>query len=65
MSYLWCLVPPLAIWRSGKRSHLIISVLLTLCMYIPGMIHAVLVVNTYKADKRNERLTSSVRISEN
>ena len=61
MRYLLCLIPPLAILFSGFRPvTLILNIALTLCFYVPGVIHAVLVVNSHKADKRTEKITDAI-----
>ncbi|GAB6987997.1 YqaE/Pmp3 family membrane protein [Paenibacillus pini] len=60
MRYLLCFIPPLAILSCGKPGQFIISIILTFCFYIPGVIHAMLVVNSYKADKRNDKLIRAI-----
>lgn len=57
MRYLLCiLLPPLAVMSTGRIGSTILNVLLTLCFWLPGMIHAFAVVNDYKQDKRVEQL---------
>ncbi|MBP1969074.1 uncharacterized membrane protein YqaE (UPF0057 family) [Virgibacillus natechei] len=55
MLYLLCLIPPLAVLVTGRPIQAILNFLLTLAFYIPGVIHAVLVVNEHKADKRMKK----------
>ena len=55
MSYLLCFIPPLAVLRVGKPFQAIISVILTLFFYLPGVIHALLLVRDYKADQRMKK----------
>ena len=55
MYLLAILLPPVAVLICGKPFQAIINLILCLCLYIPGMIHAIMVVNEYKADKRAER----------
>ena len=50
------LIPPLAVLLIGKPVQAVLNVGLTLMLWLPGMIHALLVVHEYKADKRFERL---------
>lgn len=53
MLYLLSIIfPPLAVLLAGKPIQALLNVVLTLLAWIPGMIHAILVVNEYKADKR-------------
>ena len=55
MYLLAILLPPVAVFICGKPFQAIMNLILCLCLYIPGMIHAIMVVNEYKADKRVER----------
>ena len=60
MLYVLCVIfPPLAVLLAGKPVQAIVNVLLTLCLWLPGMIHAFFVVNESKADKRAKRYASS------
>ncbi|MFB4325986.1 YqaE/Pmp3 family membrane protein [Paenibacillus sp. HGF5] len=65
MRYLLCLIPPLAILSCGKPGQFLLNIILTLCAYVPGVIHAILVVNNYKADKRNEKLIRAIQNQRN
>ena len=62
MLYLFCIIlPPVAVFLSGfKPFSLILNIILTLCGWIPGMIHAILVVNSAKADKRAEKIEKKI-----
>lgn len=56
MLYFFAIVfPPLAVLLVGKPIQAIINLCLTALFWIPGVIHAILVVNEKKADKRAER----------
>jgi uncharacterized membrane protein YqaE (UPF0057 family) len=44
--------PPLAVLLAGKPIQAVLNLVLTLFFYIPGLIHAILVVHDKKADKR-------------
>lgn len=55
------LLPPVAVLMAGKPGQALLNVLLTLLLWIPGMIHALLVVNNYYADKRTGRLEKAIR----
>ncbi|GKS15076.1 hypothetical protein YDYSY3_60760 [Paenibacillus chitinolyticus] len=63
MRYLLCFIPPLAVLSCGKPGQALMSFILTLCLYVPGVIHAFMVVNEYKADKRQDRLISALKAS--
>jgi uncharacterized membrane protein YqaE (UPF0057 family) len=62
MRYLLAIViPPLAVLSCGKPVQFVLNILLTLVFWIPGAIHAILVVNSHLADKRTERLENAIR----
>ncbi len=63
MYLLAVLLPPVAVLICGKPIQALINVVLCLIFYVPGMIHAIMVVNEYKADKRAERLAKMQYIS--
>ena len=57
MLYLLAIViPPLAVLLIGKPVQAVLNVGLSLLFWLPGIIHAILVVNEYKADKRFDRM---------
>ena len=49
------LLPPLAVLLAGKPFQAILNLILTLLLYVPGLIHALFVVHNHYADKRQER----------
>ena len=56
MMYLLAIfLPPVAVLFVGKPFQAVINFFLTLLLWVPGMIHAILVVNEAKADKRMKR----------
>jgi len=50
------LLPPVAVLLCGKPIQALLNLVLTTLGYFPGLIHAILVVNAYKADQRNDKL---------
>ncbi len=57
MRYFLCIIfPPLAVLTTGKIGAFILSIILTILVWIPGVIHAILVTNKYYADKRHNEL---------
>lgn len=54
-------LPPLAILLCGRPFLALLNVLLCLFLYIPGQIHAMLVVHEHLADKRAARITRELR----
>ncbi|MCC6229466.1 MAG: YqaE/Pmp3 family membrane protein [Phycisphaerales bacterium] len=57
MRYLLAiLLPPVAVLFCGKPFQALLNLVLTLCFWVPGMVHAILVAHDYYEDKRAERL---------
>ena len=54
------LFPPLAVLLCGKPVQALLNLILTLFLYFPGLVHAILVINAHKADQRNEALIRAV-----
>lgn len=64
MRYLLAiLLPPAAVLLCGKPVQAILNVLLTLCFWIPGMLHALFVVSNTNAERRNRELVRAVERS--
>jgi uncharacterized membrane protein YqaE (UPF0057 family) len=60
--YLLAIVfPPLAVLLCGKPAQALLNCLLTLCLWIPGIIHACLVVGSHQADRRTGRIVAAQR----
>ena len=53
--FLAMVLPPLAVLFTGRKTAAILNIPLTLAGWLPGVLHAVLVVNEHKADQRAER----------
>jgi len=58
MYLLAILLPPVAVLMAGKPIQAILNVILTLIFWLPGVIHAIMVVNEYKADQRAKKYSS-------
>lgn len=64
MRYLLAIIlPPLAVLLCGKPVQFFLNIFLTLLFWIPGAIHAILVVNSHLADERTARLEKAIRES--
>jgi uncharacterized membrane protein YqaE (UPF0057 family) len=50
------ILPPLAVLLCGKFFQALLSIPLTLLGWVPGVIHALFVVNNHYADQRQQRL---------
>jgi uncharacterized membrane protein YqaE (UPF0057 family) len=55
------LLPPLGVLLAGKPFQAVINLVLTLLFYVPGLIHALLVVHNHYADRRTARLARELR----
>ena len=61
--FLAIILPPLAVLLCGKPFQFVLNIFLTLLFWIPGVIHAILVVNSHLADKRTQRIVEAVQKS--
>ena len=55
------LLPPLAVLLAGKPFQAILNLLLTLLLYVPGLLHALLVVHNHYADRRAARIADEMK----
>jgi uncharacterized membrane protein YqaE (UPF0057 family) len=61
MRYLLAiLLPPLAVLLCGKPVQFVANIFLTLFFFVPGMIHAILVVHDHMEEKRTRRIVRAV-----
>lgn len=57
MRYLLAiLLPPVAVLLCGRPFQALLNLVLTLCVWVPGVVHALLVVHDYQTERRTERL---------
>lgn len=62
MRYFLCIIlPPIAVLTTGRIGAFILSLILTCLVWIPGIIHAILVTNKYYADKRHKELLKATQ----
>ena len=62
MRYLLAIIlPPLAVLLCGKPIQFLLNILLTLCFWVPGVVHAILVVHDHLEDKRANRLMKAIQ----
>ena len=62
MRYLLAIVlPPLAVLLCGKPFQFFLNILLTLCFWVPGVVHAILVVHDHLEDKRADKLVRALQ----
>lgn len=56
------LLPPLAVLICGKPIQALLNLILTIfCVWIGGVLHAVMIVADAKADERNRRLVDAIQ----
>ena len=57
MLYLLAIIlPPVAVLICGKPIQAVLNLILTLALWIPGIVHAIFVVHSNLADKRTDRI---------
>ncbi|MCR8633292.1 MULTISPECIES: YqaE/Pmp3 family membrane protein [Paenibacillus] len=61
MYLLAILLPPVAVLFCGKPFQALLNLILTCFFWIPGVIHAIMVVSEAKSNKRMEKLARSMR----
>jgi uncharacterized membrane protein YqaE (UPF0057 family) len=62
MLFFLCVVlPPLAVLLTGRLGSFILSLVLTLLGWFPGVIHAFFVVSDYKNEKRLRRIAHDLK----
>ena len=62
MRYLLAIVlPPVAVLLCGKPFQAILNLILTMFLWIPGVVHALFIVNSHLADVRTEKMIAAVK----
>ncbi|MEE2745210.1 MAG: YqaE/Pmp3 family membrane protein [Bdellovibrionota bacterium] len=61
MFFLCIFLPPIAALISGGLMSFLLNFLLTCLGWIPGMIHAFMVVNNNKAEQRNQEQIAAIK----
>jgi uncharacterized membrane protein YqaE (UPF0057 family) len=59
--FLAILLPPVAVLLCGKPFQFLLNIVLTLLGWVPGIIHAILVVNSHQEDRRAAMIVDAVR----
>lgn len=55
------LLPPLAVFLCGKPLVGLLNIILTLCFWVPGAIHALFVVHGHLADQRTQKIVNALK----
>jgi uncharacterized membrane protein YqaE (UPF0057 family) len=64
MLFFLCIVlPPLAVLLTGRLGSFLLSLVLTLLGWLPGVIHAFFVVSDYKNEKRLRQIAHDLKHS--
>ncbi|MES2274955.1 MAG: YqaE/Pmp3 family membrane protein [Bacteroidota bacterium] len=62
MRYFLCIIfPPAAVLSTGRLFTLILNIILTLCGWFPGVIHAILVTGDFYENRRNRQLMRAMK----
>jgi uncharacterized membrane protein YqaE (UPF0057 family) len=59
--FLCVLLPPLAVFLTGRMGSFLLSLVLTLFGWLPGVIHAFFVVIDHKNEKRFRMISRDLR----
>ncbi|HRE98493.1 MAG TPA: YqaE/Pmp3 family membrane protein [Flavobacteriales bacterium] len=61
MRYFFCIIlPPIAVLSTGRIGAFILSLILTLLGWIPGVIYAVLITNRMYSDRRHKEMIAAL-----
>ena len=60
MILLAILLPPIAVLLKGEPIQALLNIVLCFLCWIPGIIHAIMVVNAANADKRTDRIVEAI-----
>ena len=62
MRYLLAiLLTPVAVFLCAKPFQAILNIFLCIAFWVPGVIHALFVVHSHLADKRNQELVKAIK----
>lgn len=62
LRFFFCVIcPPIAVVLTNRLGSFLLSLLLTLLGWLPGVIHAFIVVTDYENEKRTARLARDLR----
>ncbi|MCR8921424.1 YqaE/Pmp3 family membrane protein [Dasania sp. GY-MA-18] len=61
MRYLLAiLLPPVAVFLCGKPMVGILNIILTLCFWVPGVVHALFVVHSHLNEKQTQKIVDAI-----
>ena len=61
MRYLVAILcPPIAVLSVGRPAQAAVNVALTLCLIVPGVMHALMIVDRYYTERRNSALMEAI-----
>lgn len=62
MKYFLCIIlPPVACLAVNRKGAFVLNLILTLCLWLPGVIHAFFVVSGAESDKRHKETLEALR----
>jgi uncharacterized membrane protein YqaE (UPF0057 family) len=62
MYYLLAIIlPPAAVFLCGRRGQTPLNLILTLCLWVPGVIHALAIVHGYLGGQRTNHVGQHMR----
>jgi uncharacterized membrane protein YqaE (UPF0057 family) len=62
MIYFLCIIcPPLALLIRGKLGSVLLNIILCLFLYIPAVIHAILVIRAQDEENNNRKIIQAIK----
>lgn len=59
--FLAIFLPPLAVFLCAKPIQALLNFFLTLCFWVPGVIHALFVVHSHLQEKQTDRIVKAIK----
>lgn len=59
--FLAIVLPPVAVLLKGKPGQALLNLILTLCFWLPGAVHACIVVADARAQKRHREMVRAMQ----
>lgn len=57
MRYFLCVIlPPIAVLSTGRNGAFILNIFLTALFILPGIVHAMIIINNYYEEKLNQEI---------
>lgn len=62
MKYFLCIIlPPAAVLLANRKAAFVLNLILTLCFWLPGVIHAFFVVSGAESERRHKEMLAAMK----